>query len=71
MSDKKRVYCLYRVSTKGQVEKDDIPMQNTAGNLPPVKDGKSSRNSARKAYPGLKFRQKTGMLFGKFKRLLP
>ena len=24
---KKRVYCLYRVSTKGQVDKDDIPMQ--------------------------------------------
>lgn len=24
---KKRVYCLYRVSTKWQVEKDDIPMQ--------------------------------------------
>ena len=23
----KRVYCLYRVSTLGQVEKDDIPMQ--------------------------------------------
>lgn len=23
----KRVYCLYRVSTKGQVEQDDIPMQ--------------------------------------------
>ena len=23
----KRVYCLYRVSTKGQVERDDIPMQ--------------------------------------------
>ena len=23
----KRVYCLYRVSTKQQVEKDDIPMQ--------------------------------------------
>ena len=23
----KRVYCLYRVSTKGQVIKDDIPMQ--------------------------------------------
>lgn len=23
----KRVYCLYRVSTKGQVDKDDIPMQ--------------------------------------------
>ena len=23
----KRVCCLYRVSTKGQVEKDDIPMQ--------------------------------------------
>ena len=27
MAAKKRVYCLYRVSTKGQVEKDDIPMQ--------------------------------------------
>jgi len=26
----KRVYCLYRVSTLGQVEKDDIPMQKTA-----------------------------------------
>lgn len=23
----KRVYCLYRVSTKGQIDKDDIPMQ--------------------------------------------
>ncbi len=27
VSQKKRVYCLYRVSTLGQVEKDDIPMQ--------------------------------------------
>jgi len=27
MEQKKRVYCLYRVSTIGQVEKDDIPMQ--------------------------------------------
>lgn len=26
-TDKKRVYCLYRVSTMNQVEKDDIPMQ--------------------------------------------
>ena len=26
----KRVYCLYRVSTKGQVDKDDIPMQRQA-----------------------------------------
>ncbi len=26
----KRVYCLYRVSTKGQVDHDDIPMQRTA-----------------------------------------
>ena len=26
----KRVYCLYRVSTKGQVDKDDIPMQKTS-----------------------------------------
>lgn len=25
-----RVYCLYRVSTKGQVDKDDIPMQKKA-----------------------------------------
>ena len=27
---KKRVYTLYRVSTIGQVEKDDIPMQKEA-----------------------------------------
>lgn len=27
MNNIKRVYCLYRVSTVGQVEKDDIPMQ--------------------------------------------
>jgi len=27
MEETKRVYCLYRVSTVGQVEKDDIPMQ--------------------------------------------
>ena len=27
---KKRVYTLYRVSTKGQVEKDDIPMDAPA-----------------------------------------
>ena len=27
MNQNKTVYCLYRVSTKGQVEKDDIPMQ--------------------------------------------
>ena len=27
MENQKRVYCLYRVSTVGQVEKDDIPMQ--------------------------------------------
>ena len=26
----KRVYCLYRVSTVGQVEKKDIPMQQQA-----------------------------------------
>lgn len=26
----KRVYCLYRVSTTGQIEKDDIPMQRQA-----------------------------------------
>ena len=27
MDSTKRVYCLYRVSTIGQVEKNDIPMQ--------------------------------------------
>ncbi len=26
----KRANCLYRVSTKGQVDKDDIPMQRQA-----------------------------------------
>lgn len=30
MNEQKRVCCLYRVSTKGQVEKDDIPMQKQA-----------------------------------------
>lgn len=30
MNRAKKVYCLYRVSTKGQVDKDDIPMQRTA-----------------------------------------
>ena len=29
MENVKRVYCLYRVSTVGQVEKDDIPMQSS------------------------------------------
>lgn len=28
--NKKKVICLYRVSTKGQIDKDDIPMQKTA-----------------------------------------
>ena len=28
--EQKRVYCLYRVSTIGQVEKDDIPMQKAS-----------------------------------------
>ena len=30
MENKKRVYCLYRVSTLGQVDNDDIPMQKQA-----------------------------------------
>jgi len=30
MENKKRVYCLYRVSTRAQVNKDDIPMQKQA-----------------------------------------
>ena len=30
ISTVRRVYCLYRVSTLGQVEKDDIPMQKEA-----------------------------------------
>ncbi len=29
MTENKRVYCLYRVSTLGQVDKDDIPMQKS------------------------------------------
>lgn len=28
--ESKKVYCLYRVSTAGQVDKDDIPMQRQA-----------------------------------------
>ena len=29
----KRIVCLYRVSTIGQVDKDDIPMQNSRQSL--------------------------------------
>ena len=32
-SGARRVVCLYRVSTVGQVEKDDIPMQNSRQSL--------------------------------------
>lgn len=35
MADLRRVYCLYRVSTLGQVEKDDIPNAETV--LPRVR----------------------------------
>lgn len=47
-----RVYCLYRVSDRGQVEKNDIPMQKfLAARLLRNVDGRSSRSSLRRVYP--------------------
>ncbi len=62
MENLKRVYCLYRVSTVGQVEKDDIPMQKQycrefASGHP---DWHIERNSMKKEFPGLRSPQRRG-----------
>ena len=68
---KKRVYTLYRVSTIGQVEKDDIPMQKKpATNLQNGRAGKSSRSFQKKAFPVLRNLQKTAISSNCFSRLL-
>ena len=61
----KRVYCLYRVSTKGQVDKDDIPMQKKlrAEHLQKETAGISSKNFRKKVCRDLRYRQVTGTLF--------
>ena len=68
MADLRRVYCLYRVSTLGQVEKDDIPMQKQycrefVGQHPGWEIIKDFR---KKAFPVLRSQQKIGMPFKKF-----
>ncbi len=46
---KNRVYTLYRVSTLGQVEKDDIPMQKQAAmNSQSARAGISSESSRKR-----------------------
>ena len=52
----KRVYCLYRVSTLGQVEKDDIPMQKTSchGFVAAKSDWKIVKEFSEKGISGFK-----------------
>ena len=62
MVEKKRVKCLYRVSTKKQVENDDIPMQRQycrdfAAQHP---DWEIIDEVYEKAFPATRFMQKTG-----------
>ena len=38
MNEETRVICLYRVSTLGQVEKNDIPMQRHVTRTPQITD---------------------------------
>lgn len=68
MADLRRVYCLYRVSTLGQVEKDDIPMQKQycrefVGQHP---GWEIVKEFSEKVFPGLRSQRKTGMPFRKF-----
>lgn len=60
----KRVYCLYRVSTKGQVDKDDIPMQKTSCREFAERNGWTIlKEFQEKGCRALRFRQATEMLF--------
>lgn len=60
MSEKMRVYCLYRVSTDKQVDYGDnhaadIPMQRKACHrFAAEKDGRSSMRSRKKAFPAIR-----------------
>ena len=69
---RKRVYCLYRVSTKGQVEKDDIPMQKQrCHEFAKEKDWVIVQEFSERASLVLRFLQKTGTLFRKSSATLP
>lgn len=60
----KRVYCLYRVSTKGQVDKDDIPMQKTSCREFAERNGWTIlKEFQEKGVSASRFRQVTEMLF--------
>ena len=62
----KIAYCLYRVSTKKQVDKtvDDIPVQRKACHeFAERTDGLSARNFAKKEYPVLRYRLMTVTLY--------
>lgn len=60
-----RTHNLYRVSTKQQVdkEKDDIPMQRLAVNLPKSAGGLLHESLKKKAYPASKCRRTTATPF--------
>lgn len=60
----KRVYCLYRVSTKCQVDKDDIPMQKTSCREFAERNGWTIlKEFQEKVCRDSRFRQATEMLF--------
>ena len=68
---KKRVYTLYRVSTIGQVEKDDIPMQKEACHEFAERQGwEIVKEFSEKAFPVLRNLQKTAISSSCFSRLL-
>lgn len=59
----KTVYCLYRVSTKNQVDENDIPMQRLACHefVSRIPDGLSDGNSMREEYQAIKCLLMTGI----------
>ena len=66
---KKRVYTLYRVSTKGQVEKDDIPMQKEAcRNFAESQGWEIVKEFSEKGVSGFKNLPKSAMSFRKSNR---
>ena len=57
-----RVYCLYRVSTKGQVEQNDIPMQRKECHVFAKKwSGQSAKSFLKRGCQDLKFQLRIGM----------
>ncbi len=69
---KKRVYTLYRVSTIGQVEKDDIPMQKEACHEFAERQGwEIVKEFSEKGVSGFKKAAKTAISSNCFSKLLP